>query len=383
MERGFIPVESIADRERYPFLDDDHRDNLRAAGVASFLGERLAVGEKKLGVIYFAFGAARKFSEWEREMARALTYQAALALNNAELMAEVREAMESAAAVAEITTLGELPQVMDSIAEQFARALHCDTVTLYAYDAERDQFLFPPATLGLRDREGVLALRYVEMGSAVGRVMALGEARFSPDARSDPLLNQGKFLEREGVRSTVAVPLQDREGKVGALFLGYRNLHQFTPHEEATVDLLVNQAAIGIRNAELYQRTQDDARVRKAIQEASRKISRARSLDETLEQVAHEALALSGSADVEGCFAHVALKSGNWLRFMSASQPDILARLRSELGDIDLNGARIGLTGQVALTGAAARVDDIAPHRAGGGNYLELDHRTRSESACH
>ncbi len=28
MKDGFIPVESIADRERYPFLDDDHRSNL-------------------------------------------------------------------------------------------------------------------------------------------------------------------------------------------------------------------------------------------------------------------------------------------------------------------------------------------------------------------
>lgn len=381
LKQGSIEVEDTQDPEKRGPLDAERSAALAANSLYSLRGERLAVGEKTHGVLYVGYGAPRTFTEWERQMARNFSYHAALAIDNFELVTAVRVANKTAAAVAEMSTLGRLSDVMESVATEFARALHCDTVTIYSYDAERKQFDFPPATYGLREPEQVLALRHVEMKSSVGRVMELSDARFSTDARNDSIFNQGKFLSREGVFSSVGIPLKERDEKVGAVFLGYRAPHQFTQDEKESVRLLANTAAIKVGNAQLYQRTQDDARMRSAIVEAGRRISEARSLEKMLAEIARQAVALSRAErdDADGVFAHVALKFGSWLRFMVASDPARVFEWRRRFGDIDLKSENVGITGAVALTRYTRNIPDIQEYKRQGGPYLPLDEGTQSE----
>ncbi len=379
LEQGAIEVEDVEDRQRYNFLDEERVAAFKDNGLYSFLGESLAFGDKKLGVLYIAYAAPRTFTQWEKRMAASFSYQAALAISNVELMAGQRQAKESAGTVIKMSTLGELRQVMESVAQEFIQALHCDTVTVYSYDADRKQFDFPPATIGLRAPEGVRALRYVEQKSAVGRVMALDEAHLATDARSDPIFNQGAFLGREDVHSSVGAPLRAREGKVGVVFLGYRNAHKFTDEDKETVQLLADTAAIAIGNAQLYQRTQDDAHMREAILKAGRVIGQAKSLDAALKKIVRQALKLARMEGTEGAFAHVSLKFGRWLRFMEASDPVLVRQWRTTLGDIDLTSEQIGLTGQVALSGVGRNIPDVEAYQGHGGPYLVLHKDTHSE----
>lgn len=64
------------------------------------------------------------------------------------------------------------------------------------------------------------------------------------------------FLQHQGLRATLAVPVDVRRRVVGGLVIGFRRPHRFLPEEEQLLRGLAGQAAIVLENLELYRDVQ-------------------------------------------------------------------------------------------------------------------------------
>lgn len=377
MEEGWVGVTNADDLRQYKFLGGATHHLLERIGAQSFQGIALTVGGEKLGVLYVNYNRPRSFSEEERETARTFANHAVLALKKARLFDQVSKARNAARVVAEATVLENLQSTLVSIVKRTRDVLGCDVVTLYTYDQDRNELGFPPAMVGVRYPERVLGLGKIAPGSVVYDVLTHNGLYEVGTSSDDPLLNS-PFARREGIVSSVGIPLATKDRKVGVMFVNYRQLHRFTDDELTNIELFANQSAVAIRNAQLYQQVQKRAGALQALYEAGRAMTGSLKLNEILPRIAEQAYRLMGTREKEVRFSHLALVDGLTLRFEATYPLEQLPGLRQRVGDIHLELAdRIGVTGRAVKAGEAQLVGDITEDP----EYIEYDSDTRSELA--
>ena len=282
-----------------PYLGDSTRNLLNRVKIKSFQGIALKVGDEKLGVLYVNYGRPRGFSGEERRIAETLANHAALALKKTKLLEQVSKARDASKFVAEITTLENIGHTLDLIAKSTLKTLDCDAVTLYTYDKEQDQIGFPPAIAGVWDKNGVRRWDYVGSNSVVRKILAHNKRWIAEDAEHDQLMS-GPFVEREKIKSSVGAPLVVRDQTVGVLFVNYRTVHQFSNDEIINIDLFTHQAAVAIRNEQLYGKLLKQVQALNVLNEAGQVMTSSLDLSETLEPYCTSGLAScsrSGQAD--------------------------------------------------------------------------------------
>ena len=84
--------------------------------------------------------------------------------------------------------------------------------------------------VGVNEQTKVVMLSGVAKNSVVRNVLALEKAHEAEDVSSDSLM-QGPFIFREKIKSSVGIPLQVGDRKVGVMFVNYRSHHRFTVEE--------------------------------------------------------------------------------------------------------------------------------------------------------
>jgi GAF domain-containing protein/CheY-like chemotaxis protein len=359
MERRWVAVEDVDNTQQYPFLGESTRKLLEQIGARSFQGIALMVGEEKLGVLYVNYNRPRSFSEEEQKTAQTFANHAALALKKVKLLDQVNKARNAARVVAEVTVLENLQNTLNSIVKGTRDVLGCDVVTLYTYDQDREKLGFPPAMAGVKRPAKVLELGKVAERSVIHNILALDDLYVAEDTTTDSLM-RGPFVEREGVLSSVGIPLIARHRKVGVMFVNYRHQHRFTADELTNIRLFAHQAAVAIRRAQLYEQVQKRAIALQALYEAGQVVISTLSLSEILNRIAEQARML---VDNPGTQTHILLVEGDKLKFINAYPPDVLLLLREQIGhEIDLKkgqNGRIGITGRVIETGESQLVGDI------------------------
>ena len=251
----------------------------------SELAVPIQLGELTIGVINVESSEPRAFSEDDKHSLMSLSNYAAIAINTSQLHEKQRNAYRL---VAGLTVLGDLNNTLESILSGAKEVLSCDVVTLYTYDQEKDEIGFPPAMVGVNEQTKVVMLSGVAKNSVVRNVLALEKAHEAEDVSSDSLM-QGPFIFREKIKSSVGIPLQVGDRKVGVMFVNYRSHHRFTVEEFADRELFANQAAVAIRNAQLYQAQQQYAKALEAIQITSSAVSAILQLDVLLPMINNKA----------------------------------------------------------------------------------------------
>jgi GAF domain-containing protein len=223
------------------------------------------------------------FTEEDLNLGVMLANQAALALRNAKLLEQVSKARNAARVVAEVTVLEDLQITLDSIVEGTHDVLNCDVVTLYTYDQDRDELGFPPAMVGVNHPEKVLELGKVAEQSIIHNILAC-DSLYEARNRSSDLLADSPFVEREEIISSMGVPLATGGRKVGVMFVNYRRPHRFTDDELTNIEPFANQAAVAIRNAQLYKQVQSRARLLDAAAQVARGATAILDMDELLNE---------------------------------------------------------------------------------------------------
>jgi GAF domain-containing protein/HAMP domain-containing protein len=298
------------------------RELQRRVGHHTALAVPLMREDHAIGAIQLWRMETRAFTEKQVALVKTFADQAAIAIENARLFAEVQartrelqESLEYQTATSEVLNVisrspSNIEPVLDAIAETAQRLCQSEHVFIMrlkdglyhvavAKNATPEQMAFLRANPFAADR-----------GSVTGRVALERRTIHIADVLADPEYTKNVSGHR-GFRTTLGVPLL-REGAVIGVIVLTRSMVQ--PFAQKQIDLLTtfaDQAVIAIENVRLFNETKESLDQQTAISEVLRVISTSPGdVKPMLNAVAERALSLCDAAESGIFFAE-----GNTLRF--------------------------------------------------------------------
>ena len=254
----------IPDLSAVPDLSPTLRDRVNRHGGASLLYAPMRVEESGLGSIVVVRWPPRAFSVREQALLQTFADQAAIAIQNARLFNETKEALEQQKASAEI--LGVISQsvadpqpVFDKILESCKQLFDGDELDVLLID---DEGLLQVAAYLGKARDTIMATfpapwEVTPAGRAIRerRVANYSDVLNNPD--TPPVLRRvGKIV---GYHSVAFAPMVWEDKGIGAVGVA-RSRGAFSEKEMVLLQSFADQAAIAIQNARLFQETQAKTR---------------------------------------------------------------------------------------------------------------------------
>ncbi|HWX32093.1 MAG TPA: GAF domain-containing protein [Steroidobacteraceae bacterium] len=309
-------------------IDYEDKGAASANNFRSMLGVPLLRNGEPVGVFALARTRVEPFSESQIRLVSTFASQAVIAIENARLFNETKEALERQTATANILRViagspTDVQPVFDAIAKSAKHLLasHTAVVTrvidgvvhLAASTAESEA----PAHAA----QGLLPYP-LSSDRIHARVARTGQVAVNTDAPSSDLPQEIKdFARTVGWRSMLVVPMLRNGIAIGTIGITRREAGSF---DEKTVDLLktfANQAVIAIENARLFYE------LRKRTQELSRSLDDLRTAQDRLIQT--EKLASLGQ--LTAGIAHEIKNPLNFVNNFSALSVELTDELRDVL----------------------------------------------------
>ena len=261
-----VHIPDARDDEAYRSGNRDRRALVDVGGARSYLTVPLRKGDNLLGAFAIYRQEVRPFTDKQIALCQNFAAQGVIAMENARLLIETRDALEqqTAAEVLQVinSSPGDLTPVFDVVLEKATRACDAAFGTLWTYDGERFQ------AVALRQVPETYAeflsqapIRPVPF-SGLGRVAA-GEsvAHFADVAANeayrggDPGLHA--LLDLGKARSTVSVALRKDNVVLGAITAYRQEMRPFSDKEIALLQNFAAQAVIAMENARLLTETRE------------------------------------------------------------------------------------------------------------------------------
>jgi signal transduction histidine kinase len=270
------PARSLLDGARFAQITDCAeaddpiaRSAFEISGIRTALFIPLWKDQAHLGQIVSGRREVRLFTEKEIAILERFAAQAVIAIENARLITETREALEQQTATAEVLQVinaspGDLAPVFEAMLEKATRVCSADAGVLCTYDGES---FWPVAVHGFAGfpRDPIRAHPETGIGRLVGGedvVHILDSAEGAAYGAGDP--GRRAIVALGGARSQLAAALR-KEGKLlGSFTIWRREVRPFSDKQIALSQNFAAQAVIAIENArllrELRERSADLAR---------------------------------------------------------------------------------------------------------------------------
>jgi adenylate cyclase len=251
-------------------------------GARAFLMAPLTTDEAVLGIFAVFRTEARPFSDKQVALTQNFAAQAVIAMENARLITETREALEQQTATAEVlgvinSSPGDLAPVFEAMLEKAVRL--CDAAFGVLHVVEEGLFGFggahsAPAELVevLRDMRSPAEVP----GSTFALLRAGAAIAHAPDIaaseiyRSERTPMRRAFVDIGGARTCLVAALRKDDELLGALGIYRREVRPFTDKQIALLQNFAAQAVIAMENArllgELRQRTEEVAELNRGLE---------------------------------------------------------------------------------------------------------------------
>jgi signal transduction histidine kinase/CheY-like chemotaxis protein/putative methionine-R-sulfoxide reductase with GAF domain len=314
----------------------------------------MIIDDAVLGVFAVGLDAGHPIEPAEVGLIEALAGHAAMAVRNAELYAAERrlraEAELLASLAPELTGSLRLDQVLQAVAEAVRDIAEADVVRIALRD-EADGAMRYRYLVGTR-ATGYERLVLVPGRGFVGRVLDTGEPFRTADAPADAAVDPeyGRyFIETEGVRTAMVVPVRGEATITGLLYCARRRPRPFADEDERIVCRLAEYAAVAIRNAQLHAEADRRRREAELLGHVLRQLSTSLELDTVLQRIVESARELC-AADVAWITRPVGDGPAHRFRYMTGTRSKAWHEALIEPGR--------GMGGLVLATGQTVRTDD-------------------------
>ena len=254
-------AESDAYRERVPLAVAA----VDFGGIRTVLHVPLIKDEQAVGVLIVFRQEVHPFSDKQIALLQNFADQAVIAMENARLLTETREALDQQTATAEVLEVinsspGDLGPVFDAMLDKALDLCGAAFGNLWTFDGERFRAAalrrVPEAYVDILSREAVpprlgTVLGHIAAGKAFAQIpdAASEDAYMSTDART--------LVELGGGRTVVGVPLRKETSLVGAITIFRQEVKPFTEQQIEVLQNFAAQAVIAMENARLLTETRE------------------------------------------------------------------------------------------------------------------------------
>ena len=263
---------AILERRVMHFPDTDSSDvpvgvkrGRLAIGFRSALFAPLLLEGRALGALWVGRMVQAPFSDKQIGMLKTFADQAVIAIENARLFNETKEALEQQTATAEVLktisrTTFELEPVLDTLIENATRLCKSD----YGFVFMREGDLYAVAANHGAPPEHVEFIRAHPIpagsGTLVGRVASSRQVVHIEDAKTDPMYTWKESQATLGFRTMLGVPMLRAGEPIGVVAVWRDHVRPFSPRDIQLVATFADQAVIAIENVRLFREIQDKSR---------------------------------------------------------------------------------------------------------------------------
>jgi GAF domain-containing protein len=226
-------------------------------------------------------GQEHGFSVLDQEIALLKTFadQAVIAIQNARMFNETKEALERQTATANVLkaisrSTFDLGAVLETLISTAARLCHASLGVIFKIEGDvcRPAGLFG-ATPALIEHLAAYPPLLSDQVSLTSRAVAAGQAVQVEDTQNDPSYGRKDVQEVGGYRTLLAVPIMREGDPIGVLTLGRTYVQAYNEKEIDLVTSFADQAAIAMENVRLFNETQEALERETATAEILRVIS--------------------------------------------------------------------------------------------------------------
>jgi GAF domain-containing protein len=299
----------------------------RQFSVHAGLGVPIFKDDEVIAVIGVARMSVDPFTHEEIRLVTTFADQAAIAMENARLFNETKEALDRQNATAEVLKVMsaspfDLKPVLQSLVDTAARLCEADNCVIFR--REGDVLRLAASSLGTGSAVvQVFGGQAFQLDRTTLTSRAVLDARtvHLPDASIDPtivmLQERPEYLQRTGAvpaevrrRSGLSVPLIRETEVIGAFTLWRYTVRPFTPREIELIETFARQAVIAIENVRLFNETKEALERETATSEILRVIAGSPTeVQPVLDAIAENAARVCGASD-----AHVYRVEGEVLK---------------------------------------------------------------------
>ncbi|HET7526275.1 MAG TPA: GAF domain-containing protein, partial [Burkholderiaceae bacterium] len=221
--------------------------------------------ERGIGSIVVVRGEVGGFTQKECELLRTFADQAVIAIQNARLFNETKEALERQTATSEVLrvisgSITDTQPVFDIIAERAVRLTGGEFGQVFRFNGEWVHII---STFGM-STEGTAAIRKAfpmrpSEGAVTSRAVRDGVVVNVPDVLAEPGIDPAivRTSQQAGFRAVVSVPMI-RDGQViGAISVNRAAVGRFADKEVELLQTFASQAMIAIENVRLFNETRE------------------------------------------------------------------------------------------------------------------------------